>query len=128
MSRFCPITGKATMSGNNVSHAVNRTRRRFYPNLQRVSLLSSTLNEKIRLQITTAGLRTIDKHGGLDGFLLSRAPSKIPDPDLRRLRRRILAITGPQAFTPAKTRKKGPSRRLIKKTEARKAATAQPSA
>ena len=71
MSRVCDATGKKVMTGNNVSHANNRTRRRFLPNLQAVSLMSETLGRQVRLRLSTTGLRTIEKRGGLDAFLLS---------------------------------------------------------
>jgi large subunit ribosomal protein L28 len=69
MARRCSITGKGVMTGNNVSHAKNRTRRRFLPNLQRTSLMSETLGRPIRLRLTTSAIRTIEQKGGLDAFL-----------------------------------------------------------
>jgi len=69
MSRRCELTGKGPMSGNNVSHAKNRTRRRFLPNLNDVSLISDTLGRSFKLRISAAALRTVDHRGGLDGFL-----------------------------------------------------------
>lgn len=88
MARRCIITGKAVLAGNNVSHAHNKTRRRFLPNLQRVSLQSEVLGEAVRMRITTAALRTIEKNGGLDAWLLS-TPSRKLSADGRRLKRRI---------------------------------------
>ena len=70
MSRRCSITGKGVMSGNNVSHAHNKTRRRFLPNLQRSSLLSDALGQSVKLRISTSTIRTIEKNGGLDAYLL----------------------------------------------------------
>ncbi len=70
MSRKCELTGKAVLTGNNVSHAKNRTRRRFLPNLVNVTLMSETLNQRIRLRIAAAALRTVEHRGGLDAFLL----------------------------------------------------------
>ena len=70
MSRKCELTGKAVMTGNNVSHANNRTRRRFLPNLVNVTLMSETLNQRIRLRVSAAALRTVEHRGGLDAFLL----------------------------------------------------------
>ncbi len=90
MTRRCPLTGKAVSVGNNVSHANNRTKRRFLPNLQHHRLFSETLGESIRLRISTSALRTIDKHGGLDGFLLRTPDRRLPS-ELVRLKRRILA-------------------------------------
>ncbi|MGH1368227.1 MAG: 50S ribosomal protein L28 [Maritimibacter sp.] len=69
MSRVCELTAKGPMTGNNVSHAKNRTRRRFLPNLNDVSLQSETLGRTIKLRISAAALRTVDHRGGLDQFL-----------------------------------------------------------
>lgn len=69
MSRRCELTGKGPMTGNNVSHAKNRTRRRFLPNLNDVTLQSETLGRGIKLKISAAALRTVDHRGGLDAFL-----------------------------------------------------------
>ena len=69
MSRRCELTGKGPMSGNNVSHANNRTRRPFLPNLNEVSLISDVLGRSFKLKISAAALRTIDHRGGLDAFL-----------------------------------------------------------
>jgi len=69
MSRVCELTGKGPMSGNNVSHAHNKTRRRFLPNLNDVTLMSETLGRGVKLRISAAALRTVDHRGGLDAFL-----------------------------------------------------------
>ena len=69
MARRCELTGKGPMSGNNVSHAKNRTRRRFLPNLNELTLHSDTLGRGFKLKISAAALRTVDHRGGLDGFL-----------------------------------------------------------
>ena len=69
MSRRCELTGKGPMSGNNVSHAKNRTRRRFLPNLNDVTLMSDVLGRSFKLRISAAALRTVDHRGGLDAFL-----------------------------------------------------------
>ncbi|MEP2030757.1 MAG: 50S ribosomal protein L28 [Paracoccaceae bacterium] len=69
MSRRCELTGKGPMSGNNVSHAKNRTRRRYLPNLNDVTLQSETLNRGIKMKISAAALRSVDHRGGLDAFL-----------------------------------------------------------
>jgi len=68
MSRRCELTGKGPMSGNNVSHAKNRTRRRFLPNLNDTSLMSETLGRTVKLRISASALRTVDHRGGLDAF------------------------------------------------------------
>ena len=69
MSRVCELTGKGPMTGNNVSHAHNKTRRRFLPNLNDVTLVSETLGKSFKLRISAAALRTVDHRGGLDAFL-----------------------------------------------------------
>lgn len=88
MSRRCMITGKGVMTGNNVSHANNKTRRRFLPNVQYTSVYSEALGRNIRLRATTAGLRTIEHNGGIDAWLLSVAPTKL-DPALRPVRDQV---------------------------------------
>ncbi len=70
MSRRCELTGKGPMVGNNVSHANNKSKRRFLPNLNDVSLMSETLGRTFRLRVSAAALRTVDHRGGLDTFLL----------------------------------------------------------
>ncbi len=69
MSRVCELTGKTVMTGNNVSHAKNRTRRRFLPNLISATLLSDVLGRSISFRIATSALRTVEHNGGLDGFM-----------------------------------------------------------
>jgi len=70
MTRKCELTGKLVITGNNVSHANNKTKRRFIPNLQNVSLYSDKLGKKLKFRIATSTLRTVEKNGGIDGFLL----------------------------------------------------------
>ena len=77
MSRVCEISGKNVMSGNNVSHAKNKTKRRFLPNLKKVVFKSEALNKNIKLNVTNAALRTVDFKGGLDKFLLSAKKAKL---------------------------------------------------
>ena len=69
MSRVCELTGKGPMSGNTVSHANNRSRRRFLPNLNDVTLMSDVLGQSFKLRVSAAGLRSVDHRGGLDAFL-----------------------------------------------------------
>ena len=69
MSRRCELTGKGPMTGNNVSHANNKTRRRFLPNLQDVTLISDTLGRSFKFRVSSAALRTVDHRGGLDAYL-----------------------------------------------------------
>ena len=73
MSRKCELTGKKAMSGNNVSHAKNRTKRKFLPNLNNVTLTSECLGRDFQLRISASALRTINKVGGLDLFLKKSA-------------------------------------------------------
>ncbi len=70
MSRVCELSGKAVMSGNNVSHAMNKTRRKFRPNLIKARLLSDVLGQSVSMRISTSALRTIEHNGGLDNFLV----------------------------------------------------------
>ena len=70
MSRECELTGKAVLTGNNVSHANNKTKRRFLPNLVKVTLISETLNRNVKLRISANALRSVEHRGGLDAFLL----------------------------------------------------------
>lgn len=88
MSRRCTVTGKGVMSGNNVSHAQNKTRRRFIPNVQDVNVYSEAMDKNVRIRVSAAGLRTLDHKGGLDAFLMSTAPTKL-DPELRRVRTQV---------------------------------------
>ena len=88
MSRRCTITGTGVMTGNNVSHAMNHSRRRFLPNLQSTRLMSDALNEQVRLRLTTGAIRTIEKAGGLDAFLLKTPNRKLPE-EAQRLKKRI---------------------------------------
>jgi large subunit ribosomal protein L28 len=69
MSRVCELSGKGPMTGNTVSHAKNRNRRRFLPNLNDVTLLSDVLGQSFSLRISAAALRTVDHRGGFDAFL-----------------------------------------------------------
>jgi large subunit ribosomal protein L28 len=69
MSRVCELSGKGPMSGNNISHANNKTRRRFLPNLNDVTLMSDVLGQSFSLRVSAHALRTVDHRGGLDAFL-----------------------------------------------------------
>jgi len=90
MSRRCELTGKGILTGNNVSHAHNKTRRRYLPNLQNVSLMSDTLGEAVKLRITTSAMRTVEHKGGLDAFLMDAREADL-SVDMRRLKKRIKA-------------------------------------
>ena len=77
MSRRCELTGKGVMTGNNVSHAKNRTRRRFLPNLNNVSLVSEALGRSFKFKISASALRSVDRIGGLDAFLLKAKETEL---------------------------------------------------
>lgn len=83
MSRRCEFTGKGPMSGNNVSHAKNRTRRRFLPNLNDVTLQSEVLGRAVKFKISAAALRTVDHRGGLDGFMAKAKDDELSDAALK---------------------------------------------
>jgi large subunit ribosomal protein L28 len=76
MARRCELTGKTVLSGNNVSHANNKTRRRFLPNLQETTLTSDILGA-VRLRLSTRAIRTIEHNGGLDAFILGKSNRKL---------------------------------------------------
>ncbi len=88
MARRCDLTGKGVLTGNNVSHAHNKTRRRYLPNLQYKSLLSDTLGRSVRFRVTTSAIRTVERVGGLDAYLL-RAPDARLSLQARRIKRQI---------------------------------------
>ena len=77
MARRCDLTGKGVLTGNNVSHAHNKTRRRFLPNVQDMSLHSDSLGRAVRLRISTNALRTVESKGGLDAFLLDVSDAQL---------------------------------------------------
>jgi len=90
MSRTCDVTHKGPMTGNKVSHANNKTKRRFEPNLQSVSLYSEKLKRSIALRVSVHGLRTIEHNGGVDAYVLTTPASKLSAP-LRLLKKQIKA-------------------------------------
>jgi large subunit ribosomal protein L28 len=92
MARRCSVTGKGTQFGNNVSHANNKNRRRFQPNLQDTSLLSDALGSLVRLRLSVHAIRSIEHKGGLDAFLLDAKDAVLSD-DARRAKRRIAKAT-----------------------------------
>jgi large subunit ribosomal protein L28 len=96
MARRCELTGKGPMVGNNVSHANNKTKRIYRPNLQHVSLASESLGNSYVLKICMNALRTVDKNGGLDPFLL-KAKDALLSPKALRLKRAIAKKTAAQA-------------------------------
>lgn len=88
MSRRCAMTGKGVLTGNNVSHAHNKTRRRFLPNLQNMSLFSDALGKTVRLRLSVKAIRTIEQKGGLDSYLMETSETKLPD-EARALKRKV---------------------------------------
>lgn len=95
MARKCVISGKGVMTGNNVSHANNKTRRRFLPNLQAATLYSETLGRGIQVRITAAALRTIEHKGGFDMYLSTTAKTKLPTTELRAMKKQLEAKQAP---------------------------------
>ena len=90
------MTGKGVQAGNNVSHAQNKTRRRFLPNLQVASVYSTALDRTVRLRLATSAIRTIEHKGGLDAFLMD-TPAKLLTSELRRLKKQVAAKTAATA-------------------------------
>jgi len=88
MSRRCELTGKAVQTGNKVSHANNKTKRRFLPNLFKVTLMSDTLSRSVRMRISAHALRSVEHRGGLDAFLLAAREGDL-SLKARRLRRQV---------------------------------------
>ncbi len=97
MSRRCELTGKGVMVGNNVSHANNKTKRVYRPNLQAISLASDSLGHSYTLRVSTNALRTLDRNGGLDVFLLKADDAKLSTRALRLKRQIAKKIAGTQA-------------------------------
>ena len=91
MSRVCELTGKGPMTGNNVSHANNKTRRRFLPNLNEVTLTSEKMNRGYSLRISAAALRSVDHRGGLDAFLAKAKDTELSDRALK-IKREIAKV------------------------------------
>ncbi|PZW45620.1 large subunit ribosomal protein L28 [Humitalea rosea] len=89
MARRCGITGKGVLAGNNVSHANNKSRRRFLPNLQDASFFSDVLGVPVRMRLSTNGIRTLEHNGGLDAFLMTTPNRRLPV-EAQVLKRRIL--------------------------------------
>ena len=88
MARRCELTGKAVQTGNNVSHANNKTRRRFLPNLNQVTLISDALGQRVRLKVSSKALRSVEHRGGLDKFLLASRDSEL-SLHARRIKRQV---------------------------------------
>ena len=90
MANFCELTGKKPMSGNNVSHSNNKTRRKFYPNIKEVSLKSEILKRNIKVKLSARALKAVDFKGGLDEYLL-KAKNKNLSPKIKKLRKIIVS-------------------------------------
>ena len=90
MARRCPMTGKAVQSGHHVSHANNKTKRRFLPNMQVTSLMSDVLGTTVRMRVTTHGLRTIEHNGGIDAYLLDSKTANLSTA-AKALKKQVLA-------------------------------------
>jgi large subunit ribosomal protein L28 len=88
VSRVCSLSGKGVLYGNHVSHANNKTRRRFVPNLQNVSFLSDALGIRVKARLSTNAVRSIEKNGGLDAYLL-KSSEKILSGRFRKMKRTI---------------------------------------
>ena len=88
MSKRCQLTGKRYLKGNNVSHAKNRTRRRFHPNLQKISFISEKLGRSFQLKVASSTIRTVEKKGGLDEFLLNTSNTELSS-EVRKIKKQI---------------------------------------
>ena len=88
MSRRCELSGKAVLTGNTVSHANNKNRRRFLPNLNQVSLISDALKQNVRLRVSSHALRTVEVRGGLDAYLMKARDSEL-SPRALKLKRQV---------------------------------------
>ena len=91
MARVCELSGKKVMTGNNVSHANNKTKRRFLPNLNNVSLVSEKLDLTVRFKISANALRSVEHAGGLDNFLLKANDNNLSS-QAKRLKKKILKV------------------------------------
>ena len=100
MARRCELTGKGVLTGNNVSHANNRSRRRFLPNLCNVSLMSETLGRSFSLRVSANALRSVEHRGGLDGFLAKSRADQL-SPKAGEIRRQLMKARAASAGTAA---------------------------
>lgn len=119
MPRVCKVTGKKTEVGMNVSHSMRHTKRTFLPNLQKLKFHSDILNRDFSLRISTAGLRTLTKHGGLDAYVMAKPVSRLTE-EMAAIKKAIEKKQGKPA-TPAKKAAHKPNRsaRLVKKVESK---------
>lgn len=88
MAKVCELCGKGPATGNNVSHAHNKTRRRFLPNLHDKALHSESLGRMVRLKVSTSAIRTVERHGGLDSYLLKTSDERLSQ-GARRIKRQV---------------------------------------
>ncbi|MBR1380761.1 MAG: 50S ribosomal protein L28 [Alphaproteobacteria bacterium] len=119
MPRVCTVTGKKTEVGMNVSHSMRHTKRTFLPNLQKLKFHSDALGRDFALRISTAGLRTLTKHGGLDGYVMAKPVSRLT-PEMAAIKKAIEKKMG-KSEKPVKKPVRKPTRsaRLVKKVEKR---------
>ena len=89
MVNKCSITKKKPLSGNNVSHAVNKTKRRFYPNLHNVSFFSEILGKKIKLKVSSRGIKTVEKNGGIDNYIIKSKNANLTS-ETKKIKKLIL--------------------------------------
>ena len=90
MVKKCSITKKKPMSGNNVSHAKNKTKRRFYPNLHNISFFSEVLGKKVNLKVSSRGINTVEKNGGIDNYIIKAKSSELTE-ETKKLRKLIVS-------------------------------------
>ncbi len=121
MPRVCKVTGKKTEVGMNVSHSMRHTKRTFLPNLQKLKFHSDILGRDFALRISTAGLRTLTKHGSIDAYVMSKPISRLT-PEMAAIKKAIEKKVG-KAEKPVKkpAHKSNRSARLVKKVESKKA-------
>lgn len=124
MTRRCSVTGKVALVGNKVSHANNRTKRRFLPSVKTTRLFSETLGRMVSVKLSTHGMRSVEHKGGLDAWLLGTTPSRL-DEALRPIREEIKAKTKVAAVVKKATFRKAPSARAVKAAAANKKAAAK---
>ena len=93
MVNKCSITRKKPLTGNNVSHAVNKTKRRFYPNLHNVSFFSEILGKKIKLKVSSLGIKTVEKNGVIDNFVINSKNSDLTE-EILKLKKLLVSKSG----------------------------------
>ena len=120
MPKICTVTGKKTQVGHNVSHSNRKTKRTFKPNMQTLKFKSDALGREFSLKLTTSGLRTLVKHGGLDGYVMAKPISRLT-PEMAAIKKAIAKKTGAALATKPvdkkPVRKPNRSARLVKKAD-----------